>query len=146
MGNLTPHRWAQLARFAVVGLGAFVVDVGLFWLLTAPSSGAGWGPVPAKLLSAAVATVVGFVGNSRWVFAGPGVELSAATLARFAATNVAALIYTLAPLVITHDLLGVKSVLVSNLAANVVGVGVGSAVRYVGYRHWVFAVPPPAAA
>src|SRR6476469_7463584 len=61
---------AQLAKFGVVGSIAYVVDVGLFNLLSDAGSSpllAGQ-PLLAKVVSTGVATVVAWLGNRYWTF------------------------------------------------------------------------------
>jgi hypothetical protein len=55
-------------------------------------------------------------------------------------------------LYVSHYVLGMTSPLADNVSANVIGLGLGSAVRFVLYRQWVYsparrhAAPPAAGA
>jgi len=42
----------------------------------------------------------------------------------------------------THDVLGFTSLLADNISANVIGLGLGTAVRFVLYRYWVWGYRP----
>ena len=61
---------AQLAKFGVVGGVAYVVDVGLFNLLSYVGSPPllDGQPLLAKVASTGVATVVAWLGNRYWTF------------------------------------------------------------------------------
>ncbi len=52
----------------------------------------------------------------------------------------------LACLWISHYLLGYTSLLADNVSSNVIGLFLGSAFRFVLYRHWVFSPKRRAAA
>jgi hypothetical protein len=45
-------------------------------------------------------------------------------------------------LVLSHDVLGLTSRLADNISANVVGLALGTAFRFLTYRRFVFPVPP----
>jgi hypothetical protein len=46
-------------------------------------------------------------------------------------------------LVVSHDLLGLTSLIADNISANVVGLGLGTAFRFLTYRRYVFATAAP---
>lgn len=126
----------ELTTFGVVGLIAFVVDVGGYNVLRAtvmPDS-----VVWAKVVSVTVATAVAFAGH-RWLTfrsrAGAGVarELPLFILANAGGLGVSALC-----LFISHYVLGFTSTLADNIAGNVVGLALGTVFRYVVYRFVVF--------
>ena len=62
--------WHEVAKFGVVGLFAFVIDVGLFNLLRfAGGDGPLYDkPLTAKVISVAVATTFAYFGNRYWTF------------------------------------------------------------------------------
>ena len=133
----------QAVRFLLVGGVATVVDVGLFNLLHYDLLDVGLviGPLSAKVASTLVAGVVAFVGNRQWSFGAkePG-RLHAQALA-FVAVNAAALVLALLPLGIARYVLGLTSVLALNVAGNVLGLFLATALRFWGYRRWVFPDP-----
>jgi hypothetical protein len=57
----------------------------------------------------------------------------------FAVVSIAGSLVTLGCLAVSHYLMHLTSPLADNISANVVGLGIGSAVRFVAYRGWVFA-------
>ena len=135
---------AQAARFLLVGGIATVVDIGLFNLLHYDLLDVGLviGPITAKVTSTLVAGVVAFVGNRQWSFGaerGPG-RLQAQVLA-FVLVNAAALLLALLPLAVARYVLGLTGVLALNLAGNVLGLFLATALRFWGYRRWVFPDP-----
>jgi dolichol-phosphate mannosyltransferase len=58
---------ARLGRFAAVGLTGVVVDMGLLYLLSDPSS-LGWGLTRSKVIAAEAAIVNNFLWNDLWTF------------------------------------------------------------------------------
>ena len=150
------HRLPELLRFGSVGAVAFVVDVGLFNLLRfGPGELLGAKPLTAKVLSVAVATVVAWLGNRYWTFARRRTATRVRELLGFAAVNVGGMAIAVACLAFSHYVLGLTSPLADNIAANVVGLGLGTVFRYVAYRRVVFTgtrglvsarAPAPAAA
>jgi putative flippase GtrA len=133
------HRLPELLRFGSVGAVAFVVDVGLFNLLRfGPGELLAAKPLTAKVLSVAVATVVAWLGNRYWTFAPRRTAARVRELLGFALVNVGGMGIAVACLAISHYALGLTSPLADNVAANVVGLGLGTAFRYVAYRRVVF--------
>lgn len=130
--------WRSLARelgaFGVVGATAFFVDVGLFQLGYVV---AGLDPVAAKLASTLIATAVAYGGHRYWSFAHrarTGLRRSALL---FAAVNATTLLIGLGVVWLVHYPLGQESALVLQ-AANLAAIAIGTAVRFLAYRRWVF--------
>lgn len=135
----------QLVRFGVVGGLGFIVDVGVFNVLRAHTPfGWSWWPVAAKAVSTVVAIAVNWIGNRSWTFR----EHRRADTGREAAEFlVASLIgggVSLLCLVFSRQVLGLTSALDDNVSANVVGLLLGSGVRFCAYRWWVFGDRGPA--
>jgi putative flippase GtrA len=130
---------AELARFGSVGAAAYVVDVGLFNLLRfGPGTLLEHKPLTAKVLSVVAATVVAWLGNRYWTFADRRTGTRGRELAAFAVVNAGGLAIGLACLGFSHYVLGLRSPLADNISANVVGLALGTAFRYVLYRRVVF--------
>jgi putative flippase GtrA len=128
-----------MLRFAAVGGGGVIVDVVVFSaLLTVPVGVAGW-PLVAKAVSTGVAIVVNWVGNRLWTFRDQRRADVVREGVEFAIASVLGAIVPLLCLGVSHYLLGFTSRLADNIAANVVGLALGSAVRFAAYRWWVFA-------
>lgn len=132
-------RLVELLRFGSVGLVAFVVDLGLFNLLRfGPGELLGEKPLTAKVVSVSVATVVAWLGNRYWTFAHARTQDHGRELVAFALANVGGMLVAVGCLAFSHYVLGLTSPLADNIAANGVGLVLGTAFRYVAYRHWVF--------
>ena len=132
---------AQLARFAVVGGAGFLLDIGIFNVLRftvfSPQR-MHEGPILAKVVSVTVAILVNWIGNRLWTFQQARRADWVREAAEFAAVSVAGGVIALLCLAVSHDLLRLTSPLADNISANVVGLLLGSAFRFVGYRAWVF--------
>lgn len=125
----------EAARFLLVGGAATVVDVGAFNLL---HYGAGTGPLTAKVASTVLGGVAAFVGNRQWSFGGGVHGRLHRQALLFVLVNVAGLLVALLPLAVARYALGLTSVLDLNVAANVVGLALATALRFWGYRRFVF--------
>jgi putative flippase GtrA len=137
----------ELLRFGSVGGVAFVVDVGLFNLLCfGPGALLDDKPLTAKVVSVATATIVSWLGNRYWTFAHHRTPERARELLTFAAMNVVGMGIAVGCLWVSHYALGFTSQLADNVAANVVGLGLGTAFRYLAYRTFVFTGSGPAPA
>ena len=135
----------QLAKFGVVGGCAFIIDVTVFnILLYAGSSPVLAGqPLWAKVVSSAVATVASWLGNRYWTFRHTRRPQAWRELALFVLMCTIGLGLSLLCLAISHYVLGFQSALADNIAANVVGLAVGTAFRFWAYRRFVFTHDQP---
>ena len=132
-------RLLELIRFGSIGALAYVVDVGLFNLLRfGPGTLLGDRPLTAKVVSVAVATVVSWLGNRYWTFAGRRTASRAKEFAGFAVVNVGGMAIAVGCLWFSHYVLELTSPLADNVSANVVGLALGTAFRYLAYRRVVF--------
>lgn len=129
----------ELGSFGAVGAIAFVVDVGVFNLLRItllPDS-----PITAKIASVAVATLVAWIGHRSLTFRGRGTHPVPREAVLFAGTNLVGMGIAAGCLGFSHYVLGLTSPLADNIAANVVGLALGTAFRYIVYRTIVFRTP-----
>ena len=140
---------AQLAKFGVVGATAYVVDVGLFNLLSyvgSPPLLAGQ-PLLAKIISTVVATVVAWLGNRYWTFRHHRRPDAGREFVLYLLMCTIGLLIALSCLWISHYVLGFTSALADNISANVVGLVLGTTFRFWAYKKFVFThQPQPAAA
>lgn len=155
MTVLARRAWAQvetlvheIAKFGVVGLMAFVVDIGLFNVLRfAGGEGPFYDkPLTAKAISVAVATTVAYFGNRYWTFRHRGRTHFTREYALFFVLNGVAMLIALGCLWFSHYALGLTSPLADNISANVVGLALGTLFRFWSYRRWVFPEVPDDAA
>lgn len=126
---------ADAWKFGAVGLVCFAIDVLIFNLLR---TGAGWGPIEAKLVSAVVSTIVAWLANRLWTFRRGRRENFGTEFVEFMIiAGIGAGIGT-ACLWVSHYLLGFQSLLADNISGNVIGLALATAFRFFLYRHWVF--------
>jgi putative flippase GtrA len=129
----------ELAKFGSVGAVSFVVDLGLFNLLRfGPGQPLHDKPITAKIISVAVATLVAWIGNRHWTFSDRRTKNRPRELVGFLVINVGGMLIAIGCLWVSHYVLGFTSALADNIAANVVGLGLGTVFRYVAYRRFVF--------
>jgi putative flippase GtrA len=124
----------ELGAFGVVGAVCFVLDVGLFQVLY---DLAGLGAVTSKAIATAVSMTVAYVGHRYWSFSHrsrPGVRRE---YVRFVLINLGTLAIGLAAVAFVRHGLQQQSTLVLQVA-NVGSIAVGTLVRYLAYRRWVF--------
>jgi len=134
------HLAREVAKFGIVGLGALVVDIGLFNVLR---FGGGEGPmydkpITAKVLSVAVATTVAYFGNRYWTFRHRGRTSFGREYVLFFLLNGVGLGIAVGCLYLSHYVLGLTSAIADNVSANVIGLGLGTLFRFWSYRRWVF--------
>ena len=131
----------QLTRFGLVGLIGLVIDVSVFNLLrvTVLSPEAMHeGPVIAKVISTSLAIVANWMGNRHWTFARERRGHLAREGAEFFLVSFGGMLIGLFCLWMSHYVLGYQSLLADNISSNVVGLALGTAFRFWGYRVWVF--------
>ncbi len=139
-----PPKYRELAKFLVVGGTAWIVDTGLFTLLshTVLSNKA----VSAKAISILVATVLSYVLNREWSFSQRGGLERHHEATAFFVVNGLAMVLNLVPLAMTRWVFGITVPeysqttvsVVDFIAANIVGTLLGMGFRYWAYRRFVF--------
>lgn len=139
-----PVKYRELAKFLVVGGTSYVVDVGLFSLLshTVLESKV----ITAKAFSILVATVVSYILNREWSFSRRGGREKHHEAMLFFLVNGIALGLNLVPLALSQYVFGFQTpaytsltVSITNfISANVIGTILGMAFRFWAYRKWVF--------
>jgi putative flippase GtrA len=124
----------ELSAFGVVGAFCFVLDLGLFQALYA---GAGFGAVGAKLTSTVVSTTVAYLGHRYWSFAHRARTGLRREYLLFAVVNGLTLMLGLVMVAFVRYGLSQESPWVLQ-AVNVLSIGLGTVIRYLCYRRWVF--------
>lgn len=134
----------EIAKFGVVGMFAFVIDVGLFNLLMfAGGSGPlNDKPLTAKVISVVAATTFAYFGNRFWTFRHRARTNMGREYVLFFVLNGIAMLIALACLWFSHYALGLDSALADNISANVIGLVLGTLFRFWSYRKWVFPAIP----
>ncbi|GAA1777240.1 GtrA family protein [Agromyces lapidis] len=132
---------AYAVKFGVVGLIGLVIDVVLFNALRLGLAGDDtWAQsaIGAKTISTSVAIVFNWLGNRYWTFRRHRRRNYVREFAEYAVVSLGGMAISLACLWISHHLLGYTTLLADNIATNVVGLGLGTAFRFLLYRYWVF--------
>jgi putative flippase GtrA len=133
------HLIKELSAFGVVGAVCFVIDVGLFQLFYAQ---VGLGAVTSKFLATVVSMTAAYVGHRYWSFSHrsrPGLRQE---YVRFTLINVSTLLLGLGIVAFVRYGLDQTDALVLQ-AANVAAIAIGTLVRYLSYRRWVFPAHVP---
>lgn len=145
--NMLRYIWERVARYAVkfgvVGGIGYVIDVSIFNALVIAGQSTGstawvFGVLGAKTISTSVAIVFNWLGNRYWVFRAHRRHDVWREFFEFVIVSLGGMVISLAVLWFTHHVLGLRSLLVDNIAANVVGLGLGTIFRFVLYRYWVY--------
>jgi putative flippase GtrA len=130
----------EVLSFLVVGGIGYVVDVAVFnWLRSVPPTDA-WDPTVARTLAVVVAMCVTFVGNRTVTWRDHRTRNQRREIALFVLFNIIGFSFSVLTLFISHDLLHLTSRLADNISANVIGLALGTAFRFVTYKYVVFAV------
>jgi putative flippase GtrA len=127
----------ELSAFGVVGAACFVLDLTLFQVLY---TSVGLGAVTSKLLAAAVATTAAFLGHRFWSFAHRMRSGLRREYLLFFAVNGLTAAVSLAMIATVRYPLGQDGALILQLT-NVASIGLGTLLRFVLYRRWVFLAP-----
>lgn len=130
----------HLGAFGLVGGTAFVIEVVLFQLLY---SEAGLGAVVAKGLATVVAMTVAFFGHRHWSFAHRARTGFRREYPLFLSINGFTLLVGLGIVGFARYGLDMTSAWALQ-GANLVSIGVGTVLRYLMYRRWVFPAEQPA--
>jgi dolichol-phosphate mannosyltransferase len=125
-----PASWWQLLRFGLVGLTGYLVNLGVFALL---SGVLGVHYAIAAIGAFAVAVSSNFFWNRHWTFAA-GDGHAGFQAARFFAVSIAALLINLAVL---EALVGGTSL--GDLSAQAIAVAVAMPFNFLGNKLWTFA-------
>ena len=143
--NLMTVIWRKLVRYAlkfgVVGLVGYVTDVGIFNFLRLGTLGEDHffqGPIGAKIVSVAIATLVTWFGNRYWTFREHRRRNYVLELIEFSVVSLGGLLIGLLCLWVSHYLLGFDNIIADNISGNVVGLVLGTTFRFLMYRFWVY--------
>ena len=131
------HLVPELAKFGVVGSIGAVIDLGGAAVL---HSAYHQGPLTAKAISIAAATVVTYVGSRFWTFRHRENQPLLREGILFIALNIVGLVIAELVIACTTYVLGFKGPIAYNMAS-LIGTGLGTIFRYFAYRKWVFLAP-----
>lgn len=141
MKGQTLGQWfAEFVRFCTVGLGSYVVDVGIFnllayyWTIPLPGDRS----MSAKVISVSIAIVFSWIANRLWTFGDNRTDKRGREFALFVAVNIGGMLIALGCLGVSRYALGLKTQLADNISANVIGLVLGTIFRYIMYRYVIF--------
>lgn len=132
------HLWGDAMRFGVVGTVSFVVDVAVFNLLRVSDWGVLSGPLVAKTIGVVVATIVAWLGSRYWTFRRNRRPDTGREFVEYVVVAALGYAVNFGVLYFSHYVLGFRSLLADNIAANVVGALLGALVRFALYRTVVY--------
>lgn len=132
----------EVLTFLAVGGAGYVVDVVAFNLLRSMHPFASLDPAVARTLAVAVAMCVTYAGNRSLTWRDHTAGNRRCEVSLFVLFNIIGFGFSIVTLFLSHDVLGLTSRLADNISANVVGLALGTAFRYVTYKRFVFATPP----
>jgi len=124
-----PASWWQLVKFGIVGASGYVVNLGVFALLT---GGFDTHHIAAAIGAFCVAVSNNFLWNRYWTF-GPGEGPVHFQAARFFAISTASLVLNLAVLQILISSAGIP-----DLPAQAIAVAVTMPFNFLGNKLWAF--------
>jgi len=128
-------------KFLVVGGAGFIIDTGVFNLLRLGATGHGHffqGPIGAKIVSVAVATVLTWIGNRYWTFREHRRQNFLLEFAEFTVISIAGLGINLLCLYVSHYVLGFDTLLADNISGTLIGTTLAMVFRFALYRFWVY--------
>ena len=145
MGRRLQRFAAEASKFLTVGGVATLVALVLFNTLVHGYFG-GPGPLNEQpLLAFVLANLVGMVvsyrGSRSWAFRDREAVGPTGGRVAFFVINVLSMAIPLGCLAFTRYVLGLTDPLSDNIAANVVGLGLGTAARFWAIRRWIFLSP-----
>jgi putative flippase GtrA len=141
------HLVHEVAKFGLVGVLGLVVDLPIYnWLvfdnpLVVGDSGDGMlhhKPVTAKVISVTAATIATYLGNRHWTWRHRERSGLHREYALFFILNGIGLLIASGCLAFSRYVLDLHTQLADNIAANVIGLGLGTLFRFWSYRRWVF--------
>ena len=99
-------------------------------------------PLVAKTISLVAGTTVAYVGNRFWTYRDRPRGRLAREYSLYMALSAVALVISLVCLAVSRYVLDLRSPVADNVAANVVGLALGSLFRFLTYRRYVFPDQP----
>jgi putative flippase GtrA len=146
MGRRLQRLAAEVVKFLAVGGIATLVALVLFNVLVHGFFGHPTGPMNQRPLTAfAVANLVGMVvsyrGSRSWAFRHREVVGPVGGRVAFFVINTLTMMIPLLCLAVSRYVLVLDSAVADNLAANVIGLGLGTAARFWAFRRFVFLSP-----
>jgi len=133
-----------LLKFGAIGIIGVFIDAGIFNLLRVGIVGDGWWSTAlgAKIVSTSTAIIFNWLGNRYWTFRNDRHTHIIREFLEFVLASLVGMGVALGCLWISHHVFGLTSLLADNISGNVIGLGLGTLVRFVLYRFWVWKPRP----
>ncbi len=145
MGRRWQHFLAEVTKFLTVGGVATLIS---FVIFNATVHGYFGGPGPlnqqpllAFVLANTIGMFVSYRGSRSWAFRNRETVGAAGGRLAFYVINVASMAIPLGCLALSRYVLGLDDPFSDNIAANVVGLGLGAAARFWAFRRFIFLSP-----
>lgn len=144
------ERWQRFAgevsRFLAVGFVATVVAILLFNFLVHGFNTSDWAPLNAHpelayLIANSVGMVISFNGTKQWAFKHREARHADGGLMAYVGINLLTMMIPIGFLWISRNALGLDDPFSDNISANVVGLLIANAARFVLFRQFVFPNP-----
>lgn len=133
---------AYAAKFGIVGLVGLGIDAGIFNLLrfgnVLPTGHWAQGALGASIISTSVAIVANWIGNRYWTFRKHRRRNYLREFVEYVVVSVGGMVIALGCLWVSHYLLRLTGPVADNISKNIIGLGLGTAFRFVLYRYWVY--------
>jgi putative flippase GtrA len=133
----------EVSRFLAVGLVATIVAIVIFNFLvhgftTADRAPLNDQPELAYLIANGIGMLISFRGTTQWAFRDRTPRHADGGVVAFTAINVATMAIPMACLWVSRDLMRLDDPISDNVSANVVGLLLANATRFVLFRQFVF--------
>ena len=133
----------EVGRFLTVGLVATIVAIVIFNLLVHGFTTAGPAPLNdqpelAYLIGNGIGMLISFRGTSQWAFRDRTARHADGGVVAFTAINVATMAIPVTCLWVSRNLMGLDDPVSDNVSANVIGLLLANATRFLLYRQFVF--------
>jgi len=133
----------EVSRFLAVGLATTIVAILIFNFLVHGYNTADFAPLNdqpelAYLIANGIGMLISFGGTKRWAFRDRTTRHPDGGIIGYTIINLATMVIPISCLWISRNLLGLDDPVSDNVAANVIGLLLGNATRFVLYRRFVF--------
>lgn len=145
MGRRMQHFLAEVTKFLTVGgvatLVAFVIFNALVHGYFAGPGPLNDQPIVAFVVANTIGMFVSYRGSRSWAFRNRETVGAAGGRLAFYVINILSMAIPLGCLTVSRYLLGLDDPFSDNIAANVVGLGLGTAARFWAFRRFIFLSP-----
>lgn len=135
----------EIGRYLAVGLGATIIAVVLFNFLVHGFNTGGWAPLNDQpilgyVIANLIGTAVAYRGTRSWAFRHRTTNHPDGGRTAFVLISLVTMLIPMACLWVSRNLLGLDDPFSDNISANVIGLALGNAARFVLTRQFVFAL------